>query len=102
MPDTLPRVAAIPAPRSSDQPTAVGVPLARHVQALVDQGVHPATRAPIRQDATCGSCAHAVSKILGDGSRRTRCELAVSRRGGPDILPHFPGCDHHDSKEHAS
>jgi hypothetical protein len=99
---TAAAAAAIPAPRTPHLSAMDRFPLARHVQAVVDQGVHPATRAPIRQATTCGSCVHAVTKPLGDGTCRTRCELAVSRRGGPDILPGFPGCDHHDSKEPAS
>lgn len=102
--------AAIPGPRTADQnptsvpaspslaspntaPAAPVFPLARHIQVLVERGVHPATSAPIRRDACCGTCANTVTKPLEDGSVRTRCALAVSRRGGPDVLPSFPACD---------
>ena len=72
-------------------------PLARHVQAVVDAGVHPATKEPIHPDsaASCFSCIHAVKRPLADGAQRTRCELSVSRRKGPDLLPIFPACTSH-------
>lgn len=89
----------IPAPRTPAPTTFAGpdrfvFPLARHIQAVVDQDVHPATHAPIHPDATamCGNCAHCIPRTLHDGQDRTRCELAVSRRGGPDVLPIFPAC----------
>lgn len=72
-------------------------PLARRVQAVVDTGVHPATRKPIHPDAAAGcfSCLHAVQRSLADGGSRTRCALATSRRKGPDLLPIFPACTSH-------
>lgn len=89
----------ISGPRTAMQSPTTGprcavFPLARHVQAAVDQGVHPATHIPIHPDlaATCGNCMHSVLRTIADGEQRTRCELAVSRRGGPDILPGFPAC----------
>ena len=44
-------------------------PLARHVQAVVDTGVHPATRQAIHPDAaaTCFSCQHAVQRAVAGG-----------------------------------
>jgi hypothetical protein len=73
------------------------VPLARRIRAVLDTGVHPATRLPILPDpdATCGACAHLTERPLADGTTRTRCQLAVSRRGGPDLLPRTPACDQH-------
>ena len=107
MADTLvPGQVAIPAPRAVDPApapsAAAAYPLARHIQAQLDQGVHPATRAAIQQGTTCGTCVHAVAKQVDSGGARTRCELAVSRRGGPDVLPVFPGCDHHTPRTEAS
>jgi hypothetical protein len=73
------------------------VPLARRIRAVLDTGVHPATRLPILPDpaASCGTCAHLTERIAADGSPRTRCGLAVSRRGGPDLLPRTPACGQH-------
>lgn len=98
-------VAAIPAQRRTvaiDVHAPDGLqtwvfPLARHVQAVVDAGVHPATKEPIHPDsaASCFSCIHAVKRPLADGAQRTRCELSVSRRKGPDLLPIFPACTSH-------
>lgn len=87
--------AAIPAPRTASDRFVF--PLAHHVQASLAQDVHPATRAPIHPDqaAICGGCAHLVPRAAADGRARTRCALAVSRRGGPDILPIFPACIRH-------
>ncbi len=72
-------------------------PLARRVQAVVDTGVHPATREPIHPDthATCFTCVHAVQRSAADGTARTRCALSASRRKGPDLLPIFPACTSH-------
>lgn len=72
-------------------------PLARRVQAVVDSGVHPATKEPIHPDTdtTCFTCVHAVQRPAADGTARTRCALSASRRKGPDLLPTFPGCTSH-------
>jgi hypothetical protein len=79
-------------------------PLARHVQAVLDTGVHPATRQAIHPDAsaTCGTCAHAVERPVADGEQRTRCALSASRRKGPDLLPTFPGCTSHTPRPEGS
>jgi hypothetical protein len=61
-------------------------------QALIEGGVHPATRLALRDGATCGSCAH----LLTNGDRRRRwfkCGL-VPVTGGPgsDVRLSWPAC----------
>lgn len=78
------------------QTTAI-YPPARRIRAAIDAGQHPATRRPLLAETSCGGCAHLVQRIPVDGRPRTRCALAVSRRGGPDVRPEYPGCDQHEA-----
>lgn len=102
---------ALPAPR---RPIAIDVhapgglqtwvfPPARHVRAVLETGIHPATGRPIHTDpdATCFTCIHAVQRPVADGER-TRCALAISRRRGPDLIPTFPACTGHSPRTEAT
>lgn len=96
------QLASLPAPRLAPDDTApTRFPLARHLQAIVDLGLHPATGAPIHPDqaVTCAGCAHAIGRPLADGTERTRCALSPSRRHGPDLVPNLPGCVRHRPAE---
>jgi len=70
---------------------------AGHIRISLEAGAHPATGRPLLPEATCGSCAHLTGRLAVDGRPRTRCALAVSRRGGPDVHPTYPGCDQHQT-----
>ena len=59
--------------------------------------MHPATGSALRPETTCGTCTQLTTRVAGDGLPRTRCALAVSRRGGPDVHPTYPGCDRHEA-----
>lgn len=72
-------------------------PPAGHIRILLEAGRHPATGRPLAEGTTCGGCAHLAARTTGDGKPRTRCALAVSRRGGPDVHPTYPGCDRHET-----
>lgn len=69
---------------------------AGHIRIALDAGQHPATGRPLHAEATCGGCAHLLRRVAADGQPRTRCALAVSRRGGPDVRPTYPACDQHE------
>lgn len=70
---------------------------AGHIRILLEAGEHPATRRPLAAETACGDCMHLTARTTGDGKPRTRCALAVSRRGGPDVHPTYPGCDRHET-----
>ena len=105
MPDTAATATAralIPAPRAAPHDTAPArFPLARHLQAVVALGLHPATGAQVHPDpaVTCADCVHAIGRRVADGTVRSRCELSPSRRHGPDLVPNLPGCVRHRPAE---
>lgn len=76
-------------------------PPAGHIRIALDAGTHPATKRPLATETTCGGCAHLTARTTATGQPRTRCALAVSRRGGPDVHPTYPGCDRHESEASA-
>jgi hypothetical protein len=81
-------------------PTAAAPPVfppAGHIRIALDAGQHPATARPLLAESTCGDCIHRTSRAASDGKPRSRCGLAVSRRGGPDVHPTYPGCDQHQA-----
>lgn len=72
-------------------------PPAGHIRIALDNGQHPATRRPLAAETVCGNCIHLTQRTAGDGRPRTRCALAVSRRGGPDVHASYTGCDQHQN-----
>ncbi len=76
-------------------------PPAGHIRIALDADQHPATKRPLLAETSCGDCVHLATRTAGDGRPRTRCALAVSRRGGPDVHPTYPGCDRHESEASA-
>jgi hypothetical protein len=72
-------------------------PPAGHIRIALEAGEHPATRRPLVAEKTCGDCVHLNARTTGTGQPRSRCALAVSRRGGPDVHPTYPGCDQHET-----
>lgn len=98
--------AAIPAQRTAAPsapipPPPARFPLARHLQAVIEQGLHPATGAPVHPDPDvyCATCVHAVTRVLADGSTRTRCALSPSRRRGPDLVAALRACIRHHMED---
>lgn len=65
-------------------------------RALIEDGIHPATRLPITDAGTCGECAHLVLKDgrgLGIGNGRWwKCARALRNGRGPDIRKSWPSC----------
>jgi hypothetical protein len=71
------------------------------IRQFLDDGVHPATRAPLLDSdlttpsAVCGGCAHRFLKKLGNGQDRLKCGLLPrGTRGlrGPDLREDMPAC----------
>ena len=61
-------------------------------RALIEDGVHPATRLPTTSSGTCGDCAHLVLKNLGVDRRWWKCTQALKDGRGPDIVRSWPSC----------
>lgn len=65
-------------------------------RALIDDGIHPATRFPVTDRGTCGGCAHLIVKdgpALGVGAGRWwKCRKALKDGRGPDIVRSWPSC----------
>ena len=65
-------------------------------RALIEDGVHPATRLPVTDRGTCGGCAHLILKdgpALGVGAGRWwKCTQALKDGRGPDIVRSWPSC----------
>lgn len=76
------------------QPTADRTRTARR-QALLDAGIHPATRAPLLDGdgETCGDCSHSLR--VGHNSRSYwKCDLVgITRGAGTDIRKGWPACE---------
>jgi hypothetical protein len=72
-------------------------PPAGHIRIALEAGQHPATKRPLSAGTTCGDCTHLAGRTTAAGTPRSRCALAVSRRGGPDVHPTYPGCDQHQT-----
>jgi len=74
------------------------------IRQYLDQGVHPASRAPLlsadllNPPAVCGGCAHAILQELGgDKEPRERLKCGLLPRGGrrmrgPDLSDNTPAC----------
>lgn len=63
-------------------------------RALIDAGVHPATRRPLRDGATCGSCDHLVTTCTGPGRIFYKCGLVPLTAGaGTDVRLSWPACE---------
>ena len=65
-------------------------------RALIEDGVHPATRLPTTEAGSCGDCAHLILKdgpALGAGAGRWwKCTRALKDGRGPDIVRSWPSC----------
>ena len=65
-------------------------------RALIEHGVHPATRFPLTGPGSCGDCAHLILKdgpALGVGAGRWwKCTQALKDGRGPDIVRSWPSC----------
>lgn len=65
-------------------------------RALIEDGVHPATRFPLTGLGSCGDCAHLILKdgpALGVGAGRWwKCTQALKDGRGPDIVRSWPSC----------
>ena len=65
-------------------------------KALIEDGIHPATRLPIMGPGTCGDCIHLLLKdgrALGIGNGRWwKCALTLKDGHGPDIRKSWPSC----------
>ena len=65
-------------------------------RALIEDGVHPATRFPLTGLGSCGDCAHLILKdgpALGAGAGRWwKCTQALKDGRGPDIVRSWPSC----------
>ena len=72
--------------------TASTVPLGRRLTAALDTGQHPATSQTLLAGQTCGDCAHLKIQHRADDAIRTKCALAVYRRGGPNLPAATPAC----------
>lgn len=57
-------------------------------RALIEDGVHPATRLPVTDAGTCGDCAHLTLKR----GRWWKCVLTLKRGRGPDMVQAWPSC----------
>lgn len=60
-------------------------------KALIEDGIHPATRRPITSDGTCGDCAHLRLKNRCP-NRWWKCALTLKDGRGPDIRKSWPSC----------
>ena len=65
-------------------------------KALIEDGIHPATRFPVTDLGSCGDCAHLILKdgpALGVGAGRWwKCTQALKDGRGPDIVRSWPSC----------
>lgn len=65
-------------------------------RALIEDGVHPATKRPVTDEGTCGDCVHLILKdgpMLGVGRGKWwKCKITLKYGRGPDIRKSWPSC----------